>query len=62
VAAVATTTNLERHRRPPARFLLDPGELARLVVGDRASRLRVHHRREGWADDRHRAEIAVEAR
>lgn len=61
MAAVATTTNLERHPNPSARFLLDPGELADLVVGV-GSRLSVLHRREGWADDRHRAEIVVEAR
>ena len=31
--AIATTTNLERHDRPSARFLLEPGELADLVIG-----------------------------
>ena len=60
--AIATTTNRQRHERPPARFLLDPGELATLVVPDDRSRLRVLHRREGWADDRHVAELVVEAR
>lgn len=62
LAAVATVVNLERHERPPARFLLDRGELESLVVGEGVGRLRLLHRREGWADDRHRAEIAVEAR
>ena len=61
LAAIATTTNLERHDRPPERFLLQPGELAELVVGD-GSAVTVLHRREGWADDRHRAEIAVRRR
>jgi hypothetical protein len=61
LAAIATTTNLERHERPPARFLLEPGELVELVVGD-GSQLQVLHRREGWADDRHRAEIVVRRR
>lgn len=31
VVAIATTTNLERHERPSARFLLDPDELPTLV-------------------------------
>lgn len=31
VVAIATTTNLERHPRPSARFLLHPGELPTLV-------------------------------
>lgn len=61
LAAIATRTNLERHDRPPARFLLKPGELFELVAGD-GSALQVLHRREGWADDRHRAEIAVRRR
>ena len=62
VAAIATTTNLERHRRPSARYLLRPGELAGLVGGSGRRSLAVLHRREGWADDRHRAEIVVERR
>ncbi|MEL6984394.1 MAG: hypothetical protein AAFO29_18345, partial [Actinomycetota bacterium] len=33
LTAIATTTNLERNARPPARFLLAAGELAELVVG-----------------------------
>lgn len=33
VVAIATVTNLERHDRPSARFLLDRGELAQLVPG-----------------------------
>lgn len=62
LTAIATTTNLERSARPPARFLLQPGELVELVVGSAPARLRVLHRREGWAADRHRAELVVEAR
>lgn len=60
-AAIATTANLERHDRPTPRFLLAPGELEELVVGRAAGRLRLLHRREGWAEDRHRAELVVEA-
>ena len=33
--AIATTTNLERHERPSARFLVDPGELPTLIPGPR---------------------------
>lgn len=62
LVGVATTTNLERNERPSARFLLEPGELTELVVGAVPTRLRVLHRREGWAADRHRAELVVEAR
>lgn len=62
LAAIATTTNLERHPRPSRRFLLEPGQLASLVLGSSSERLRVLHRREGWAEDRHLAELVVEAR
>lgn len=31
IVSIATTTNLERRSRPPAAFLLDPGELPHLV-------------------------------
>lgn len=33
VVGIATTTNLERHERPSARFLLEPAELPSLVGG-----------------------------
>lgn len=33
--AIATKRNLERHERPSARFLLEPGELSQIVLGDR---------------------------
>lgn len=61
MVAIATTTNLECNRRPPERFLLEPGELGSLVGIDRSS-LQVLHRREGWADGRHLAELVVRAR
>ena len=49
--AIATTTNLERHQRPSARFLLDPGELATLVPS-----LNIVHASEQWrANDVHEA-------
>jgi hypothetical protein len=57
-AAIATTTNLERHPRPSARFLLDPGELRELVIG--RSDLEVVHWAEGWVrTGHHEAELVV---
>ena len=50
-----TTTNLERHDRPPRRFLLEPGEMAR--IGDRLG-LEVEVCDEAWwPDDRHQARL-----
>lgn len=50
-----TTTNLERHDRPPRRFLLEPGEMAR--IGDRLG-LEVEVCDEGWwPDGRHQARL-----
>jgi SAM-dependent methyltransferase len=50
-----TRKNLERHDKPPADFLLDEGELSRLVQG-----LEVVHYEEGWlADDRHDAVLVA---
>lgn len=43
VCAIATVTNLERHERPSARFLLEAGELATLVPD-----LDVVHASEAW--------------
>ena len=43
VCAIATTTNLERHERPSARFLLELGELPTLVPD-----LEVIHFSEDW--------------
>ena len=63
-ASIATVGNLERHDRPSARFLLDPGELGDLVVGmgqeDHGSQLTVLHHWEGWnSAGFHEAEIVV---
>ena len=50
-----TKTNLERHAKPPADFLLDDGELPGLVFG-----LKVVHLEEGWlADGRHDAVVVA---
>jgi SAM-dependent methyltransferase len=50
-----TKKNLERHDKPPADFLLDEGELPRLITG-----LAIVHYAEGWlADDRHDAVLAA---
>jgi hypothetical protein len=65
MAAIATVTNQERNARPSARFLLQPGELAALVVGsdDASTQLDVLHRHEGWNDtDHHEAELVVRRR
>ncbi len=50
-----TKRNLERHDKPPADFLLDDGELPKLVAG-----LEVVHYEEGWlADGRHDAVLVA---
>jgi tellurite methyltransferase len=50
-----TVRNLERHDKPPAGFLLEEGELPRLVTG-----LEVLHYEEGWlADSRHDAALVA---
>ncbi len=50
-----TMTNLERHAKPPARFLLQPGELPELVAP-----LQIEHYQEGWlAEGRHEALIVA---
>jgi tellurite methyltransferase len=50
-----TVRNLQRHDKPPAGFLLEEGELPKLVPG-----LEVLHYVEGWlADDRHDAVIVA---
>jgi tellurite methyltransferase len=55
VVVQPTKKNLERHDKPPADFLLDDGELPRLVGG-----LEVLHYEEGWlADGRHDAVIVA---
>lgn len=53
----ATTTNLERHDRPPPRFCLAPGEMAE--VAERL-RLEVVELREHWTPEgTHRAELVA---
>ena len=49
-----TRTNLERNPSPSARFLLDDGELPRLVTG-----LTVIRFEEGWLDGRHEARLVA---
>lgn len=52
-----TTTNLERHDRPPARFCVEPGEMA--VIADRLG-LEVLDLREHWTPGgTHRAELVA---
>ena len=51
--SIATKSNLQRHERPNARFLLDDGELPSLVAG-----LGIILYSEGWGlDGRHTAEL-----
>lgn len=53
----ATTTNLERHDRPPRRFCVEPGEMAR--IADRLG-LEVLELREHWTPEgTHRAELVA---
>jgi tellurite methyltransferase len=47
-----TRKNLERHPKPGSSYLLEPGELERLVHG-----LDVLHYEESWLDDRHEARL-----
>lgn len=50
-----TTTNLERHARPPRRFLLAPGQMSAIAA---RLGLQVEVCDEGWsADDRHEARL-----
>lgn len=54
-----TRSNLSRHEKPPAAYLLDDGELPTLARG---AGLRVVHYFEGWtADGRHEAQLVAEA-
>lgn len=61
VFSTMTTTDLRPQDRRSPRFCLAPGELFELVLDAGGDRLRVLHRREGWASGRHRAELAVQA-
>ncbi len=55
VAVLATVRNLERHDRPPARHLLEEGELPGLVAG-----LNIASYEEGWLDEgRHEARLVA---
>lgn len=55
--AQATTTNLERHQRPPRRYLLERGEMAR--IADRLG-LQVVELDEGWTPEgRHEAHLVA---
>lgn len=55
LVGIATTTNLDRHDRPSARFLLDPGELPTLFPTGT-----IVEYREGWTDwNVHEARIAI---
>jgi len=50
-----TQSNLQRHEKPPREFLLDDGELPKLV-----ERLDIVHYREGWlAEGRHDAQLVA---
>ncbi len=53
VCEIATVHNLERHERPGRRFLLEPGELPRLLEP-----LEIVYADEGWREDRHLARAA----
>jgi tellurite methyltransferase len=55
VVVQPTRTNLQRHEKPPAPFLLDEGELPTLVAD-----LHIEHYEEGWlADGQHEAVIVA---
>ena len=53
-----TVVNLERHEKPSARFLLQPGQAA-AIVGARPD-LRLVVQREAWIDDRHLSVIVAQ--
>ncbi len=56
VAAIATVRNLERHRRPPAEYLLEEGEAPALADG-----LEMVRYEEGWSvEGRHEALLAAQ--
>ena len=55
VVVQPTRSNLQRHDKPPVRYLLDDGELPTLV-----EQLEVIHYREGWLDEgRHDALVVA---
>ncbi len=53
VCEIATVQNLERHAHPSRRYLLERGELVRLVAP-----LELVYADEGWHEDRHLARVA----
>lgn len=58
-ASIATKKNLERNRRPSAGFLLEQGELVRLIAGS-ASGYEVLHEKEHWTPEgTNEAEVVV---
>jgi SAM-dependent methyltransferase len=57
VGEIATKRNLDRHAKPSARFLLEPGELATLCAP-----LELVHSVEGWFSDRHLARVVAQGR
>ena len=54
VLELATRTNLERHERPPRQFLLEEGEILKLLPG--LELLEYHER---WWHDRHVAHVVA---
>lgn len=58
IIAIATSTNLERHQRPSARFLLDAGELPSLLPDLRA----VRHDEEWRSNGTHEAWLVATTR
>jgi tellurite methyltransferase len=63
LARQPTVSNLERHDRPPRRFLLDDGEVTALADQLAAPRdgasFTVVETSEGWTDGRHEAQLVV---
>jgi SAM-dependent methyltransferase len=63
VIAHPTRSNLARHARPPAEFLLEDGELPGLVLGPGGGGLEVLSHHEGWCEsDRHEARLVARRR
>ena len=58
-AAIATERNLQRNRRPSARFLLDDGELVSLLAGSEAGYVVLHEREHWTSEGTNEAEVVV---
>lgn len=55
-----TRTNLRRHARPGARFLLEDGETGRLIADLASDHFRIIEIREGWqTNDRHESIVVL---